>query len=138
MSLDCLFDPLRFDADVTLRGGGAGVLQKPLYQSNVISAVLVNFGGIPFPEAVGADALIAQIIADDVKLFLYGSFCYWEDGDGALDAIPQTIILNVLLDHKGHGEGSELASFLLGDVQTEAVTISRDVTEPKLQNVADP
>ena len=30
MVLDSLFDALRFDADIALRGGGGAVLQEPL------------------------------------------------------------------------------------------------------------
>ena len=58
MILDCLFYALRLNADVTLRSGGAGVLQEALHQGDVIAAVLVDLSRIPLPEAVGADALI--------------------------------------------------------------------------------
>ena len=128
MSFDGLLDPSWLDTDVALGCGGTGMLQEPLDKGNVISAVLVNLGGIPLPEAVSADALIAQVVTDDMKLLLYGSFCHGEDGGGALNTIPQTVILDVLLDNKGNCERSELAGLLLGDVQTEAVTISYDVT----------
>ena len=138
MSFDGLLNPLRFDADVTLCCGGAGVLQQPLHQGDVISAVLVNLGGIPLPEAVSADALIAQVVTDDMKLLLDGSFCHRENGGSALDAVSQAVILDVLLDNKGNCERSELAGLLLGDVQTEAVTISHDIAESKLQDVTDP
>ena len=126
MSLNSLLDALRFDANVALCGGGAGVLQQPLHQGDVISAVLVNLGGIPLPEAVSADALIAKVVTDNVKLLLDGPLCHGEDGCGALDTMPQTVVLDVLLDYKRNGERSELAGFLLGNIQTEAVTISRD------------
>ena len=138
MSFNSLFNSLWLDADVTLCGGGAGVLQQPLYKGNVISAVLVNLSGIPLSEAVSADALETQIVADDMKLLLDSSFCNRKNSGVTMDVVSQAVILNVLLDHKRNGERSELSGFLLGDVQTEAVTISHDVTEPKLQNVADP
>ena len=93
MSFDSFFNSLWLDADVTLGGGGAGVLQQPLYQGNVISAVLVNLGGIPLPEAVSADALEPQIVADDVKLLLDGSLRDRKDGGGALDTVSQAVVL---------------------------------------------
>jgi len=55
--LNGLFDSLGFDADVTLRGGGRAVLQKPLNQSNVITVVFINLRGIPLAEAVSAYAI---------------------------------------------------------------------------------
>ena len=69
------------------------MLQQPLYQGNVISAVLVNLGGIPLPEAVSADALEPQIVADDVKLLLDGSLRDRKDGGGALDTVSQAVVL---------------------------------------------
>ena len=57
MVLDGCFDSLGFDANVTLCDGGGTVLQESLDKSNVIPAGFVNLGGVPFTEAVGADAL---------------------------------------------------------------------------------
>ena len=59
MVLDGIFDPLRFDADVSLGNGGGTVLQEPLDKCDVIPAGFVNFSGVPLAETVGADALIA-------------------------------------------------------------------------------
>ena len=70
MSLNRPFNPLRLNADITLRHGGGAVLQKALDQGNVISVCLVNLRRIPLAEAVGADALIAQVITGDGKLLL--------------------------------------------------------------------
>ena len=58
MILNCLLDPLRFNADVPLRGGGGTVLQKPLHQGNIEAVGLVYLRGIPLAETVGADALV--------------------------------------------------------------------------------
>ena len=138
MFLDSPLYLLGFHADVTLGCRGTGVLQEPLYQGDVISAVLINFGGIPLSEAVGADALIAKVVADDVKLLLDRTFCHRKNGGGSLDAITQTVVLDILLNYKGHGEGSELAGLLLGNVQTVAVTISHDVAKAEFQDVTDP
>ena len=74
MPLNGCFNPLRLDADVTLSDGGGAVLQESLNKSDVIAVFLVDLGGIPFAEAVGADALKAQIITDDSKLLLNGAF----------------------------------------------------------------
>ena len=63
--LNCLFDLLRFDADVPLCGGCAAVLQQSLNQRNVKSVCVVDLRCIPLAETVGADPLITQIVADD-------------------------------------------------------------------------
>ena len=55
MILNGLFDPLRLNANVPLRSGGAAVLQQPLNQDDVIAIGLVDLCGIPFTETVSAD-----------------------------------------------------------------------------------
>ena len=75
MVLNRLLYALRFDANVALGGGGGAVLQKPLDEGDVIAVVLVNLRGIPLAEAVGADALMAQVVANDCQLLLYGPLC---------------------------------------------------------------
>ena len=46
------------------------MLQKALHKGIIKAVVLVNLRRVPFAEAVGADALIAQVFADDGKLLL--------------------------------------------------------------------
>ena len=138
MVLYCLFDSLWLDADVTLRGGGTAVLQKPLHQGDVIVVGLVDLCCVPFAKTMGADALVPQIVADDPQLFLNCSFCNWENGIGFRDAVSQTVVLNVLLNDKGNCKDSAFAGLLLHHFQTEAISITNDVTEPEFQNVADP
>ena len=137
MSFDGFFDSPGFNANVSLRDRSGTVLQESLDKGNVIPAVLVDLGSIPLPEAVSAYSIVAQIVTDNVQLFLYGSFGDRENGEGAWDAVAQTVVLDVLLNYKGNCERSELASFLLGNVQAEAITITDDVAKSKLQNVAD-
>ena len=137
MILNRLFDPLWLDANVTLRGGGTAVLQKPLDKGDVIAIGLVDFCRIPFAETVGADTLVTQIVADDCQLFLNCSFCNWENGLCFCDAVSQTVVLNVLLNDKGNCKDSAFAGLLLHHFQTEAISITNDVAEPKFQNVAD-
>ena len=67
MSFNRLIDPLRFNADVALRDGCAAVLQKALDKRNVEAVVLVDLRGVPFAEAVSADALIAEVVTDAGK-----------------------------------------------------------------------
>ena len=107
---------LRLDADVTLGCGGAGVLQKALYQGYVITAVLIDLGRIPLPEAVSADAVIAQVIANDVELFLHRTLSNGEDDGGSRYVIPQAVVFDVLLDNQRDGKRSLLTGLLLHDV----------------------
>ena len=75
-----------------------------LDKGNIIAAVLVNLRGIPLSEAVGADALIAQIIADKAKLLLYGSLADGEDQIAPAYLMAQTVVFNILLNDKRDGE----------------------------------
>ena len=59
MILNCLFYPLRFDADIALGGGGGAVLQEALHQGNIVAVGLVNLCSVPLAKAVGADILKA-------------------------------------------------------------------------------
>ena len=120
MVLNCLLNSLGFDADVPLCGGCAAVLQQPLYKSNIVAVVLVYLRCVPLAETVGADILIAQVVAYDCKLLLDGPLCYGEDALRAPDAIAQTVVFDVLLNHKGNGENALLACFLFGDRKPEA------------------
>ena len=58
------FELLLLDPDVTLGDGGAAVLQELLHQGHIIAIGLVDLGCEEFPEAVGADPLEAEEIAD--------------------------------------------------------------------------
>lgn len=100
MSFNRLLYPLWFDADITLCNGGGAVLQQSLHQRNIIAVVLVDFRRVPLAEAVSADALIAQIITDASKNFLHFPCRDGEDQLGAPDPMPQTAILDILLNHE--------------------------------------
>ena len=63
-----LLYPLRLDADVALYGRCGTVLQEPLNKGNIIAVVFVYLCCIPLAEAVGADAIIAKVVADNGKL----------------------------------------------------------------------
>ena len=54
MVLDCGFDLLGFDADVSLSGRGGTVLQQSLNQRNVESVFVVDLRCIPLAKTVGA------------------------------------------------------------------------------------
>lgn len=76
------------------------MLKEPLHQCDVKSVGIVDFGCVPLAEAVGTDALIAQIVAYNPKLLLYCPFCDWENQVIAPDAAAQAVILHVLLNHQ--------------------------------------
>lgn len=92
------------------------MLQQPLNKRDIVTVGLIDFGRIPFPEAVSADALIAKIIAYKSKLLLHGTLGEREDALIVHYAAAQTEVLNVLLDDKRHGEGSALPGLLLNEV----------------------
>lgn len=138
MVLNCLLNSLGFDADVPLGGGSGTVLQQSLDKGNVEPVFVVDFRCIPLAEAVGTDAINVQIVAHDFQLLLDCPFRNGENQLIAPDAVAQTVVLNVLLNHKGNCENPALACFLFCNFQSVAVTVPNDVTKPELQNVTDP
>ena len=106
MPFDGSFDPLRLNANIALSNSGGGMLQQTLDKGNIIPVVLVDLGGIPLPEAVGADALIAQIIAYDFQFLLYCSCGEGEDELVSANAISQAVVFDVLGDDERDSEHS--------------------------------
>ena len=73
MVLDCGFDLLWLNADISLRGGGGTMLQQPLNQRDVVIVFVVDLRRIPFAETVSADPFQIQIVAHNFQLLLDGS-----------------------------------------------------------------
>ena len=138
MVLNSLFDPMWLNADVALGNRSGAVLQKPLDKGDVVPVGLVNLCGVPLAEAVGADALKSQIVADNGELLLNCAFSDGENQVFSADAIPQTVILHILSDDKRDSEYAMLARLLLHDLKAEAVAIPNNVTGPEFDDVADP
>lgn len=92
------------------------MLQQPLNKRDIVTVGLIDFGRVPFPEAVSADTLIAKIIAYKRKLLLHGPLGEREDALIVLYTAAQTEVLDVLLDDKRNGEGSALPGLLLNEV----------------------
>ena len=64
------FEFLLLDPDVSLSDRRAAVLQELLDQGHVVAVCLVDLGGEEFSEAVGADALVPEEIADKFQMLL--------------------------------------------------------------------
>ncbi len=92
MSFNRFFNPLRLNADIPLRHGCVAVLQEPLHKGNIIAIVAIDLCCVPFSETVRADALIAQVVTDRRKLFLYGARSKGKNQICAADAEAQTIV----------------------------------------------
>ena len=138
MTFDSGFDPLLLSANVTLRDGSRAVLEKSLDKDDVIPAGFVNLGGVPLAETVGADTLKPQIVTDNGKLFLHSPFRDGENQGLSADAVPQTVVLDILSDHQRDGKDTALAGLLFHDLKAEAVTIPNNVTGAEFDDVADP
>ena len=89
------------------------MLQEPLDEGDVKAVILVNLRGVPFAEAVGADALVAQTVTDDGELLLNCSCGHREDQVVAAYVVAQTIVFDVLLDDQRDSEDALLACLLL-------------------------
>lgn len=138
MSFNRLLDPLRFDANVSLRDGCAAVLQQTLDKGDVIAVVPVDFRGVPLAEAVRADALIAEVVTDAGKDLLHFSRGDGEDSLSRSDAVAQTVILDVLLDHERDREDALLSRLLLDNGQAEASAVVHNVRGSQTHDVTDP
>ena len=64
------FELLLLDPNIALGYRRAAVLQELLNQGHVVAVCLVDLGGKEFPEAVGADALVSEEIADKFQMLL--------------------------------------------------------------------
>ena len=71
MFLDCLLNFLWLNADISLGGGGTAVLKESLHECYVKAVCILDFRCVPLAETVGADTLVPQIMADNVKLLLH-------------------------------------------------------------------
>ena len=92
----------------------------------IIAIRLVYLCGIPLPETVSADAVIAQIITDDFQLLLDGSLADGEKKVGGLDAIPKAIVLHILPNDKGNCKDALFPCLLLCNGEAVAVAIAHD------------
>lgn len=137
MSFNRLLDPLGFDADIALRDGCAAVLQQTLDKGDVETVVFVDLRGVPFAEAVSADALIAEVVTDAGKDLLHFPRRDGEYQITVSDAVAQTVILDVLLNHERDREIALLSRLLLDDGQAEASAVVHNVTGTQTHNVAD-
>ena len=113
------------------------MLQQSLDKGNVEPVIVVDFRCVPLSETVGADAIVAQIVAHDFQLLLDCPFRNGENQFITPDAVAQTVVLNVLLNHKGNCEESALACLLLYHFQSVAVCVPHDIAKAQFQNVAD-
>ena len=138
MLLYGFFDALGFNANVALSCSSTAVLKEPLNQDNVVTVGFVDLSGIPLSEAVSADILIAQIVADDVQLLLDRALCDGEYDLRASNTMTQAVILNVLVKHQGDSEDPALSCLLLHNLQAVTITIPYNVAQTELQNIADP
>ena len=92
---------------------------------------------VPFAEAVGADTVIAQIVADYAELLLHGSFCEREYPICVPDVMPETIVFYVLLDDERDSKNTSLAGLLFNNLQAITVTVPDNITGAKTENIAD-
>lgn len=138
MVFDGGFDALGLDAYVTLGDGGGAVLEQLLDKDDVTAVGLVDFRGVPLPEAVGADALIAQIVTHQPQLFLDGTLCDGEHPFVPADSVAEAVIFHVLPNDQRNGEHPCFAGFLLGDFEAEPVSVPDNVAQTQLQDIADP
>ena len=138
MVFDRLFNPLRFQTDITLRDRRTTMLQKSLNERDIVTVVLVYLGSVPLSETVRADPVVTEEVANKLNLLLNSPFCYWEDQIGWLDAVTQAIVLDVLLDDQRNSKDPVLSSFLFDDIKVVSVAVPNDIGKMEAQDITDP
>ena len=137
MSFNSPLDFLLLDADVTLCDGGGAVLKELLNESNIVVAVLVDFGSVEFAEAMCADVLKAQIVTDHLQLLLDGPCGNWEDRGIRGNAVVEAVAAYELIQRNGDGERSGLSGFLFDDGEAIAFTVLDNVREMQIHDIGD-
>ena len=113
------------------------MLQEPLYQYDVVTVGVVNACGVPLAEAVGADVLIAKMIAHKLEVVLDLANAYGEQKGVVRNLVRVCILPEKAVDFIRNGELSLLPGLLLGDVQSPAVAITEEVCHVETQDVSN-
>lgn len=114
------------------------MLKQVLNKNDIVTAVVVDVGRIPFAETVGADIGIAKIITHCFQVFLNCPLRDREKQFIGTDVVKSSILAEVLIDRFRNGESSLLTSLLFLDIQAKSSSIPDYVREVKLQNITDP
>ena len=138
MAFDRGLDALRLDTDIALRDGRTAVLQKPLDEGNVAVVVLIDFRRVPLPEAVGADALIAKVVADVGEVLLHSPCRERKHPLVRAEALAQAVVVHVLVKYQRHGKHPTLAGLLFPDREPVAPAVVHNVRQAELENITDP
>ena len=97
MSLNCPFDFLLLDPNVSLCDGSGRVLQELLDKGDIVVAVLVDFRSVELAEAVGADTEDPQIVTDQLQLLLDSTGSHREDEIIRRNVMVKAIAANELV-----------------------------------------
>ena len=112
-------------------------MKQSLDKGNIIAVVSVNFCGVPFPKAVGADTLIAQVVTDKGKLLLYGARCQGKHQLIAAYSVAQAEVFNILIDNKGNSENALFLRLLFFDGKTIAPAVADYIRKAQAHNIVD-
>ena len=108
-----------------------------LDEGNIVVAVLVDFRGVEFAKAVGADSLKAQIVTDHLQLLLDGPCGNGEDKSISGNIVVEAVAAYELIQYNGDGERSGLSGFLFDDGETIAFTVLDNVRKMQIHDIGD-
>lgn len=114
------------------------MLQERLDKNDIIIIVLVNLRGIVFPEAMGADILVAQPVAGHLKNALYRPDADRENSLMASDLVFETVVFYVLVNQIRAGEIPDFSGFLFPYIKTVPISVPDETTEFQLKDVSYP
>lgn len=138
MSLDGLLHFPWLDADVPLGNSSAAVLEKLLYQGDIVMTIFIDLGGIVLPEAMGTDIPIAQVVTDGFEMPLNRPLGQQEDPAIFRNPLIQAVAADELIKCQRHREHPGLSGFLFRNSQTIPFSVLDNIAEPELQDIGDP
>lgn len=138
MVVDGGFHFLIADTDVTPGDVGGRVLEKVLNEDDIVARLVVDVRGVPLSETVGADVLIAEIVADELEVVLNLPNRDGEQKVSVGQLVTLCVVAKEIVNRFGNSECAPLPGFLLHGVQPPTVAVPNDVCHPHAQNVAHP
>ena len=114
------------------------MLEKLLYKSEIVVAVVVDSGGEEFSEAVsGNDTFKPKPFHRLSELVVYSPFSKVEYDLVLLDAVLVAVTYEIIIHAAVNGKPSRLSCLRLRDIETVSASVLDDVAQAELEYIGD-